>query len=325
MKILTIGSGSIVVSFIQAISEVEGAELVGCYSRSLEKAQQLVETYHAKYAFDNLEEAFAHPEIDTVYIASPNSLHYGYAKQALDAKKHVICEKPFMSSVNQVKECYEIAKKNDVFLFEAITTIHLDNFKIVKESLSQIGDVRLVQCNFSQFSSKYEKYKSGQQVNVFDPAFEGGALKDVNIYNLHFVMGLFGAPDSVTYFPTKGPNGVDTNGILVCQYPTFLANLVAAKDSSSDNFGYVQGEKATLKISGSSLGRMKTVELLEHHTDLNQNPQNEIISINQRHHLTYELKDFVEIVETTNREKEKELLDHSISVLEVLERAYQQI
>ena len=164
----------------------------------------------------------ADPDIDLIYIATPNSLHYRQAKAALLAGKNVLCEKPFVPTVAEADELIRLAKERHLFLFEAITTAHHANYALVKEHLPDIGPLRIVSCTFCQYSSRYDALLSGQVPPVFDPACCGGALMDLNLYNVHFVVGLFGEPMSVSYHPNLYRNGIDTSGILLLEYPDFL-------------------------------------------------------------------------------------------------------
>ena len=70
----------------------------------------------------------------------------------------------------------------------------------------------MVQCNYSRISSRYRQYEQGIVLPAFDPACSGGCLYDINLYNLHFVTGLFGRPEEVDYYANLGFNGVDTSG-----------------------------------------------------------------------------------------------------------------
>ena len=79
--------------------------------------------------------------------------------------------------------------------------------------MSSLGKIKLVQCNYSQYSSRYDKFLAGEIPNVFNPVFSGGALQDINIYNLHFVTGLFGKAKEVKYIANSAENGIDTSGI----------------------------------------------------------------------------------------------------------------
>ena len=235
MNVATIGSGVIVERMIEAM-RLDGRYNLYCvYSRTKKRAKEFAEKHGIQKYYTDMEEMLNDENVDIVYVASPNSLHYSQSKMALEHKKHVINEKPFTPTLKECNELFEIAEKKGVYIFEAITNVHLPNYKIIKENLSNCGDIKMVQCNFSQYSSKYQKYKDHVQTNAFDPAFNGGALMDINVYNLHFVTGMFGKPNEVHYFKNVGYNGIDTSGIIIMQYMykgikerlLFLAQAVA--------------------------------------------------------------------------------------------------
>lgn len=322
MKIGTIGSGMIVDRFIQAIEMTEGVELVAVYSRGEEKAKAFAQKHNAKKYYVDIDEMLADEEIDTIYVASPNSLHYPQTLKALQAGKHVINEKPFTSTLEECDMLIRTAKENDVFLFEAITTLHLPNYRIIKENLKNIGDIRLVTCNFSQFSSRYGKYKNHEQSNAFDPAFSGGAIMDINVYNIHFTVGLFGKPNSYEYHPNIGYNGVDTSGVMIMKYDNFIATLIGAKDSSSEYLCFVQGDQASIKMSGGSTGVCKNVEIIPLKGDqigvTNPVDSSNNIGIEQAMHMTYEVEAFRDIVNNNDMDKYNALLQHTRDVMEII-------
>ena len=86
-------------------------------------------------------------------------------------------------------------------MIEAITNQYLENFKVIKDSLSEIGDIKIVNINYSQYSSRYDAFKQGEIAPAFNPKMGGGALRDLNIYNIHLLVGLFGNPNRVEYLP----------------------------------------------------------------------------------------------------------------------------
>ena len=261
--------------------------------------------------------------VDIVYVASPNSLHYKQSKMALEHKKHVINEKPFTPTLKECNELFEIAKKNGVYIFEAITNVHLPNYQIIKENLSNCGNIKMVQCNFSQYSSKYQRYKDHIQTNAFDPNFNGGALMDINVYNLHFVTGLFGKPKDVHYFKNVGYNGIDTSGIVIMEYPNFIATCTGAKDCSSPYTVYLQGDQGTLIVSGASSGVCKDVFF-----DVPKKDQigkkavdtKEKISIEQPNHMLYECKDFMDIILNKDDKAYTTYKEQTQMVVELLEK-----
>jgi len=115
MKIATIGTGFIVERFLDAVRQVEGAECYGVYSRTEEKARLLADEFQIGMTFTDMDGMMEDGNYDTVYVASPNSLHYDYVKRALENGKHVICEKPFTSTLRELEELIALSKKKGLF------------------------------------------------------------------------------------------------------------------------------------------------------------------------------------------------------------------
>lgn len=310
MKLGIIGTGFIVHTFINAAMQHKEIQLQAIYSRSKEKAEEMAKTFNIASIYTDLDQMLQDPNIEFMYIASPNALHYEQTKLALQANKHVICEKPFTSTPKELEELIVLAKEKQLFLFEAITTLHLPNYHKVRELLPKIGDIKMVQCNFSQYSSRYDAFLRGENPNVFNPVMSGGALMDLNIYNLHFVMGLFNAPNNVQYFANI-KDGIDTSGIAILEYPDFIVSCVAAKDSASVNLTQIQGEKGYITILGSSV--CKTIDFIS--LDGSKETYNLQTVEN---HLYYELADFLSHYSNHNLSACYKLLDHSLLVLNTL-------
>ncbi|MCT1901509.1 Gfo/Idh/MocA family protein [Oceanobacillus sojae] len=314
MKIGTIGSGFIVDWFLTALNDIEGASCEAVYSRKEETAKPLADKYQIEKIYTDLNQMFADPSIEFIYIASPNSLHFEHAFQALNHGKHVICEKPFTSTAKEAKTLIELAKQNQLMLFEAISNIHLPNYQAIKEEVKKLGKLKFVQCNYSQYSSRYNKLLDGENPNVFNPAFSGGALADINIYNLHFVMNLFGVPDAVSYTANIHENGIDTSGVLVMKYPDFIAECVGAKDSNSMNFGLIQGENGYVHVQDGANVCKKVISHIDDEVT-------EINSQTKSNWLIYELAVFKDIFNSSNLAQCYELLDYSYEVMKVFEQA----
>ena len=316
MKLGIIGSGNIVVDCLDAIKNIEGIELVGIYVRekSLDKGKELAEKYGISKIYTEYEKILNDKNIDTVYIGIVNNLHFEYTKKALEYGKNVVCEKPFTSTAEELKILIEVAKSKSLFLFEAITMLYSPNFKYIKENLSLVGDVKLIQCNYSQYSSRYNKYLEGVVLPAFDKSMSGGALYDINIYNVHFVIGLFGRPKSIKYTANLGFNGIDTSGILVLSYDGFSAVCCGAKDSESPSHATVQGIKGYIKLT-SPAGVAKSVEYkVDKDIEVYNGDSNKNRMIN-------EFVAFEKMLKEKSFEECYENLNHSLIVMEVLTNA----
>ncbi|ANF95568.1 Gfo/Idh/MocA family protein [Paenibacillus bovis] len=314
MNIGIIGTGSIAHAFLDALQHIPSASCTAILSRRQSTAEPLAQQYGIARIHTVLDELLHDPEVDWIYIASPNSLHFDYALQALQHGKHVICEKPFTSTTRELQILIRTARKQQLFLFEAITNIHLPNYQWIKQNIDRLGPIRLIQCNYSQYSRKYNELLSGGLPNVFNPAFSGGALMDINIYNLHLVMNLFGSPRQVSYTANKHSGGIDTSGVLVLTYDEYIAECVGAKDTHGMNFVLIQGENGYFHIEHGANGCRRILI----HTGEQQMEYNEQTIDNP---LYYELAVFEEIYRSSDYSRCYELLDHSYAVMQTLEAA----
>ncbi|WP_338708908.1 Gfo/Idh/MocA family oxidoreductase [Paenibacillus amylolyticus] len=312
MNIATIGTGSIVDAILSAINELEDVTCTAMYSRKRETAQELAGKYGVDTIYTDLESLFSDTNVDLVYIASPNSMHYEQAYQALQHGKHVVCEKPFTSTLEEAETLIALAKEKNLLLFEAISNIHLPNIKVIQEQLPKLGPIKLIQCNYSQYSRKYNDLLAGETPNVFNPHFSGGALMDINIYNLHLVMNLFGSPNTVSYTANKHANGIDTSGVVVLKYPEFIAECVGAKDTNSMNFVLIQGEKGYLQVVGGANG-CREIKL-----QIGNEPAEAYNAQTKSNWLYYEWEAFRDIHANGDHKRCYELLEHSQSVMSVL-------
>ena len=308
MRIGTVGTGMITYNFLNALKEVENAKCTAVYSRKEETVNKISDEFNIKQIYTNYDDLLKDENVDFIYIALPNSLHYEYALKALQSGKNVICEKPFTSTVEETKTLISTAKENNLFLFEAITTLHLPNYKKIKEQIKLLGKLKLVQCNFSKYSSRYDKLLAGELPNIFNPAFSGGALSDINIYNLHFITGLFGKAKEVRYIANIAENGIDTSGIVTLRYDDFVCECAGAKDSCSPSFAILQGTKGYIKVN-SSVSLCTSFEI-----GINDNVETyNIQEFDNR--MIYELIDFENMYHNNNFNQCYKLLNHSLNVV----------
>ena len=247
MKLGVIGSGNIVREFLPRFKQVNIAICALLSTpRSLEAAKKMGEEYDIKTVTSSFEE-FVNSDIDTVYVGVPNYMHYSYCKDCMELGLHVICEKPLCSNYREAKALAELAEEKGVFLFEAITTIHHPNYHKIREWLPRIGKIRIVQSQYTQYSSRYDAFKAGEVLPAFDPEKSGGAIMDIGLYCLYFIIGLFGKPESYSYHPNI-ERGVDTSGIMIMDYPDFEAFMICAKDTKGTTTSLIQGDKGCIRM-----------------------------------------------------------------------------
>lgn len=245
MKLGIVGSGKIVQEFLPWLASSPAFEVAALCStqRSAGKAAALCAQYGVPLHVTDYSQLLA--AVDVVYIALPNLLHTAYAKAALEAGRHVIVEKPLAPCASEAAALSALAHRKGCFLFEAVTTQYLENYRKLRQLLPRVGQVKLVQCNFSQYSSRYDAFCAGQTAPVFDPQQAGGALMDLAVYNVSYIVGLFGEPQQVHY-AANVEKGIDTSGILTMDYRSFKAVSIAAKDCAAPPRYVIQGTRGYL-------------------------------------------------------------------------------
>ena len=248
MNLCAVGTGFITGYMLEVFAKTQHLNCTSICSRQEEKGLAMGQPFGIRKVYTTLDDMLCDPTVEAVYIASPNSLHYAQTKAALLAGKHVLCEKPFATTADQAAEVIALAKEKHLLLCETITLAHHPNYARIKEFLSQLGDLKSVVATFCQYSSRYPALLAGNASPVLDPAYCGGALMDINLYNIHFAAGLFGKPENLHYFPNLYKNGVDTSGTLVMEYPGFTCTCIGAKDSGAENGIQIVGEKGYMKI-----------------------------------------------------------------------------
>lgn len=316
IRVAIVGSGRIVPQMLEAMRTVPGWEVVAICARNREKAAR----FGLSAVYTDYAEMLARPDIDFVYVALPNSLHFEAARQALLAGKNVLCEKPFTSTVEQAQELFALADERDLYLFEAISNIHLPNFRKVQELLPQIGPVRLIHADYDEHFGRYDEYLAGADIPVFTQAYEGGALRDINIYCLHIVLALYGRPDTVYYAANAtGRNAVATSGAATLRWKSGLtAVCTASMDSDGLRGFFFQGEKGAIRVHG--LPNFFTrVDLML--------PGQEVQSFElnrYEHRLCHQLEDYRDIFAARDRRAERSLRAQTLLVLDTIVRCEQQ-
>lgn len=246
IRLGTIGSGVIVHNILNNVKRVPGIRLEAVYSRTRERGSALAAEYGAEKVYTDMDAFLGDERVNVVYIATPNLLHFEQAKRALLAGKHVILEKPFCTRLSHARELVEIAREKHLMLVDAVPPSYCPNFDILKNLIPEIGPVKLVMTNFSQYSSRYDLLLAGQLPNIFNPAYAGGCLMDLNFYNIYLNVALFGKPLSADYYPNFYPGAGDTSGVAVLKFDGFVSQNAAAKDTWGINFVQIEGEKGYL-------------------------------------------------------------------------------
>ncbi len=303
MKLGIVGAGMIVNDFFKFYKEVDNLEVNAICGVPAEEEKLIVncKEHNIPKYYLNYTEMLSDENVDTIYVAVPNHLHYIFSKQALENGKNVLCEKPFTSNYDEAKELIDYAKEKDLFIFDAITSAFLPNVQEIKTNLSYLGDIKIVFMNYSHYSSRYDKFKNGEILPAFDSKKCGGALMDLNIYNINLALYLFGEPKSIDY-QANIMNDIDTSGILSLDYGTFKCVCIAAKDCSAPATVTIQGDKGYIIAPDySNFMNEYSIILNNGEKTLAQNKNG------GKHRMYYEFVEFAKLLETNNKEEAQRL------------------
>ncbi|MGG5373141.1 Gfo/Idh/MocA family protein [Enterococcus sp. AZ196] len=316
MKLAIFGSGKIVQEFLpitKDLPEIQVKAILGT-KRSQEKTEKIQAEYGIEASYTEIDECLQSDAFDTVYVAVPNHLHYSFAKKALEAGKHVICEKPFTLKYAELLDLEQLALEKGLVLVEAITNQYLVNYQGIKEASKHIGKLKIIECNYSQYSSRYDAFKEGTILPAFNPKMGGGALMDINIYNIHLVVGLLGKPQQVHYYANI-ERDIDTSGMLLLDYGDVKVVCIGAKDSEATIRSTIQGTEGSVVVNG------PTNTLNSYTTEVLSGEKETFDHKDHPHRMYDEFKLFNQVIDNKDLSFVKQQLAHSKIVMEIVEAA----
>ena len=242
MKLGIIGAGAIAEIMANTIKGLEDVEAYAIASRSLEKAEEFKKQNGFEKAYGSYEELVKDPKVDLIYIATPHSEHYKNMKLCIENHKAILCEKAFTVNAKQAKEIVELARKENVYVAEAIWTRYMPSRVLINEAIKEIGNVNIITANLA-YPIKFKQ-------RMTDPYLAGGTLLDLGVYGLNFASMIFGdnfekIDTSVTFTDT----GVDESEVFNVIYPDKrMAILTHSMLSRGDRKGIIYGEKGYIVI-----------------------------------------------------------------------------
>ncbi|MCA0984762.1 Gfo/Idh/MocA family oxidoreductase [Halobacillus yeomjeoni] len=301
-----IGTNTITDKLIHAASQHPQFELTAVYSRTEERAEEFASKHGASYTYTTIEEFVASSQMDAVYIASPNAFHKEQAIACMKQGKHVLCEKPMASNVDEVEEMLSVAEEEGVLLMEAVKSTLMPGFLKVKDNLHKIGRVRRFVGNFCKYSSRYDAYKEGTVMNAFNPKFSNGSLMDMGVYGIYPMVVLFGEPQSLRGNALFLESGVDGEGSITAVYDEMEAIIMFSKIQTSHTPSEIQGEEGAILIE--DISEPSNIEIRYN------NGKVEDLSVQQDFDpMYYEMNEFIKLIE--NGEKQSVINSHLSSTL----------
>ena len=209
-----IATGVIANDFAADLQKLDDAEIVAVGSRSQASADAFGDKYGIPHRYAGYEGVAADPDVDVVYVGTPHSFHHANTLMALQAGKHVLCEKAFAINAKQAAEMIALAREKNLFLMDAIWSRFFPSYAHIRKLLADgaLGDVRMVTADFGF------KAPLNEIARLVEPALAGGALLDIGVYNVQLASMVFGKPEKITASATLGSTGVDEQLGMVFNY-----------------------------------------------------------------------------------------------------------
>src|SRR5438132_10286358 len=200
--------------------------MVAVASRDAARADAYAREYGLERAYASYDELLADPDIEAVYVSLPNAFHVEWSIRALEAGKHVLCEKPLSRNPEEVEQAFHVAEREGRFLMEAFMWCHAPQLGRVQELLRDgaIGELRLVRASHSFTADDPRDIRLLTEL-------DGGSLMDVGCYCVHAARFFAGEPERVYAEPVRNEAGLD---VRLAGTMLFPGGVVSHFDSGLD-------------------------------------------------------------------------------------------
>lgn len=309
VKVGIIGAGNIARKMAHTINCEEKATAYAVAARDLTRAQAFADEFDFEKAYGSYLELVEDPEVELVYVATTHNFHYEHCKLAMSNGKHVLCEKAITINADQLAELIKLAHEKQVTFMEAIWSRFMPLQLKLKQMLDEgmIGTPRLIQSNHGALLEDKER--------MYRPDLAGGALLDLGVYNVHFVMQMFGN-DYATISSSMDltEEGVDRTTAITLTYPDGrMAQMLTTMATMRYTDVLIVGDKGMFRIDGSN------------HIDVMRlyDQENQLVETYQRPAdnggFDFQLREAIKLIEEGKIESDIVSLEDSMVVMRIMD------
>ena len=250
-----IGCGGIANTTAKEISKSENNRIVAVWNRGYVKAEAFAKKYGGT-AYKTFEEAVNAPEVEGVYIALTADKHAEYIRKCIELHKPVMCEKPFTVSAQEAEELFALAKKEGVYLTEAMWTWHNAAAQQVKSWLEagRIGEVKDANIVYA-----FPMIQFSRSDRIIDPCRLGGAIMEIGIYGLRYCVELFGVPNKIAC-EGRVERGTDRGEMVDLYYDSFTAHCHFALDKKVGESVTITGTDGVITVPSFHMAKTAQVK-----------------------------------------------------------------
>jgi predicted dehydrogenase len=255
MRLGLLSTARINEKLVAGARQARGVEVVAIGSRDRMRAEAQAQALGVPRAHDSYESLLADPDIEAVYIALPNSLHVEWSLRALEAGRHVLCEKPLSRRPDDVALAFDTAEHAGLVLAEAFMWRHHPQARRLLELRDEIGDLRLIRASFSFLLERADDVR-------LQAALDGGALMDVGCYCVSAARLLAGEPLAISAQQVRGAAGVDVRLTGLLRFAgDVLATIDCGLDAAARDELEVTGSRGVLFLDDPWHSRNTAIEL----------------------------------------------------------------
>ena len=238
-----LGAGTVAHRFACGLRRVPETRVVAVASRSAPRAESFARRWGVPRWYADYDRLVGDPQVDVVYVATPNHRHYRDVLRALEAGKAVLCEKPFAMNAGEAAEMIDVARRRRLFCMEAMWMRFLPAMQRLNDLVGQLGELQMVTAQLGH------ALDDAAAPPLFEPGLGGGALRDLGVYLVAFAIQWFGEPTEVEGFQTLGPTGVDDHAALLLRFPRGqLGCLTASLRLEGTNDAVLIGERGRIRV-----------------------------------------------------------------------------
>lgn len=315
-----VATGSIARKVADQLAQLEDATIHAVSSRSAGRANAFAESVGATKAYgdDGGVPGYVRladdPDVDVVYVATPNAQHHAVARTLLERGKHVLLEKTFTLNAAEAEDLVMVARRQERFLMEAVWMRFLPSYHAVLDVVSsgRIGVVRWIQADLG-FAAPFEETS-----RLWDRDAGGGALLDLHVYAWTWAFGILGLPQRLAAQSTPAPNGVDAMTSLQLRFDDGAqANLLGTLDSYATRTATIAGTTGFVRTDA-ALPNPRGFTVYDSHGT-------EHIATETRMGYAYELREVTRCIQEGRTESPTLPLDDSVVMMHWLDEARRQI
>ena len=309
MNIAILGAGGIAGTVSRTLEQMKEINCYAVASRNQARAERFAAEHGCVRAYGSYEEMLSDPAVELVYIATPHSHHFEHMKLCIEHGKPALCEKAFCETAEQAREIAHLAREKKVYVAEAIWPRYMPSRALINDALASgiIGRVYTLTANLSYPISHVER--------IIRPELAGGALLDIGVYGINFMLMHFGEDierieSSVRFADT----GVDSDeSITVFYRDGRMAVLTHSIYPRSDRKGIFHGDKGYMVVENinnpSDINIYDTNDRLIRHIEIPK----------QISGYEYEFLESIDCIEQGLTESRSMPLDESVKMMELMD------